>query len=60
MKKISAFIIFFLMTAVVQAVVYKEPSPNFKPKIEVAALFVEHENRILLLHRQETKSQGNL
>jgi len=60
MKKISAFIIFLLITAAAQAVVYKQPSPNFKPKIEVAALFIEHENRILLLHRQETKSQGNL
>lgn len=60
MKKISASIILFLITATAQAVVYTEPSPNFKPKIEVAALFIEHENRILLLHRQETKSQGNL
>lgn len=60
MKNISAFIIFLLMTTAVHAVVYKQPSPNFKPKIEVAALFIEHENRILLLHRQETKSQGNL
>ncbi len=40
--------------------VYQTPSAHFKPKIEVAALFIEHENRILLLHRQERKSQGNL
>jgi len=60
MKKISMFIICLLITVGGQAVVYKAPSSNFKPKIEVAALFIEHENRVLLLHRQETKSQGNL
>ena len=43
-----------------KSIVYKEPSANFNPKIEVAALFIEHDNRILLLHRQENKSQGNL
>jgi hypothetical protein len=60
MKKMSMFILCLFMTVVGQAVVYKVPSSNFKPKIEVSALFIEHENRILLLHRQETKSQGNL
>lgn len=49
-----------LATTAIQAVVYKTPTANFKPKIEVAALFIEHEGRILLLHRQEVKSQGNL
>jgi 8-oxo-dGTP diphosphatase len=60
MTKISLFLIFLLQTVLAQAVVYKEPSENFKPKIEVAALFIEHDNRILLLHRQEAKPQGNL
>jgi 8-oxo-dGTP diphosphatase len=52
------FAVFLAMS--VQATVFKEPSEQFNPKIEVAALFIEHENRILLLHRQEGKSQGNL
>lgn len=60
MKKMSILILFLIRAFTVQGVVYNEPSANFKPKIEVAALFIEHDNRILLLHRQETKSQGNL
>ena len=60
MEKIIIFIIFLLITASLQGVVYKKPREHFNPKIEVAALFIEHENRILLLHRQKTKLQGNL
>lgn len=60
MKKLTILILFLMKTFLLQGVVYKQPTANFKPKIEVAALFIEHENRILLLHRQETKSQGNL
>lgn len=40
--------------------VYQKASEQFQPKVEIAALYIEHENRILLLHRQERKSQGNL
>jgi 8-oxo-dGTP pyrophosphatase MutT (NUDIX family) len=40
-------------------VVYKDPSPQFKPRIEVAALFIEDGDRILLLHRHHSTSQGN-
>jgi mutator protein MutT len=50
----------FLFAQSLHAVIYKEPTKQFKPRIEVAALFIEHDNRILLLHRQERKSQGNL
>jgi mutator protein MutT len=60
MKKIFTLLSSLFATAFAHGVVYKEPTSQFKPKIEVAALFIEHENRILLLHRQETKSQGNL
>ena len=60
MKKTFLFIIALFITPSIHGIIYKQPSANFKPKIEVAALFIEHESRILLLHRQEHKSQGNL
>lgn len=47
-------------TTAMPGVIHQEPSPHFAPRIEVAALFIEHGNHILLLHRQENKSQGNL
>lgn len=59
MRKIL-FAISIFTIATLQSAVYKEPSVQFKPRIHVAALFIEHGNRILLLHRQEHKSQGNL
>ncbi len=59
MKKLLCIISIFAAAAL-QGVVYKEPSAQFKPRVEISALFIEHENRILLLHRQEAKSQGNL
>lgn len=40
-------------------VIYLEPTQQFKPCIEVAALFIESNGLVLLLHRQENKSQGN-
>jgi 8-oxo-dGTP pyrophosphatase MutT (NUDIX family) len=33
--------------------------PQFKPHVEIVALYIEEGARILLLHRQENKSQGN-
>lgn len=59
MKKIL-FVCCLLFSAAIQAVVYKEPPQSFKPRAEIAALFIEHDNRVLMLHRQECKSQGNL
>src|ERR1700687_3335453 len=41
------------------AAVYYEPSSQFKPRAEIAALYIQDGDRILLLHRQENKSQGN-
>lgn len=38
---------------------YLQPTKQFRPKVEVAAVYIEHEHRICLLHRQEGKSQGN-
>lgn len=47
------------MTHSLPATIYQESSEHFKPRVEVAALYIEHGQRILLLHRQEMKSQGN-
>ncbi|MEI8008760.1 MAG: NUDIX hydrolase [bacterium] len=38
---------------------YKEKPANFNPKFEVVSCFVEYENEILLLHRQDHKPQAN-
>lgn len=38
---------------------YTSPPPNFNPTIEVAACYVEHEFKILILLRQDHKPQGN-
>lgn len=59
MKHAQFIVIFLFMTYSLPAMIYKEPSERFKPRIEVAALYIEHNDRILLLHRQENKSQGN-
>lgn len=32
---------------------------NFKERFEVVSCFIEHEEEILLLHRQDSKPQGN-
>ena len=38
---------------------YKEKPANFNPKFEVVSCFVEYENKILLLHRQDHKPQAS-
>lgn len=57
MKKIMCLIL--LLTANLSAEIYLTPTPQFKPKIEIAAVFIENDGLILLLHRQKNKSQGN-
>ena len=58
MKKI--FVLFCLwLASAVHGVIYHEPTEQFKPRIAIAALYIEFEGKILLLHRQEAKSQGN-
>lgn len=52
--------LFLSAAAALQGAIYEEPPEEFEPKIEVVALFIEHKNKILLLHRQENKPQGNL
>lgn len=54
--------LFFLMLFVGQtlsATIYLEPPENFKPKVEVAAVFIEDGDKILFLHRQDGKRHGN-
>ncbi len=58
MKRILAgFLIAF--TTQMSAVVYQQPTPQFKPRFEIAAVYIEYDGQILLLHRQPNKSQGN-
>ena len=37
----------------------KTPLENFKNKFDVVSVFIEHDGKILLLHRQDHKPQGN-
>lgn len=39
--------------------VYLTPSPCFKPGVEISAVYITFQDKILLLHRQDNKSQGN-
>ncbi len=39
--------------------IQKHPPENFKEKFEVVSCFIEHDSKILLLHRQDHKPQGN-
>lgn len=58
MKKYLLFFL-ILLTTQVSAVVYQRPTPQFKPRVEIAAVYIEYNDKILLLHRQDNKSQGN-
>lgn len=58
MKKLLTLLAVFIFTQL-SAVIYMEPIPQFKPRIEIAAVYIEHHDCILLLHRQNHKSQGN-
>lgn len=39
--------------------IYKERPQNFNSKFDVVSCFVEYNGKILLLHRQDHKPQGN-
>lgn len=55
------FLITFLifLTSQASAVIYQQPTPQFHPRAAVAAVYIVYEDKILLLHRQDNKSQGN-
>ncbi len=40
--------------------VYLIKPENFQSKVEITACFLEYQDKILLLHRQDHQSQGNL
>ena len=58
MKK-SLILLFILIVNQLSAAVYFEPTPQFKPRAEIAALYLEYNDLILLLHRHQYKTQGN-
>lgn len=58
MKKIVLLFLILLFTKL-SATVYLEPTAHFKPSVEVATIYIEYNGQILLLHRQNNKSQGN-
>ena len=39
--------------------IIEKPSPDFKSVCDVAGCIVEHDGKILLLHRQDYKPEGN-
>jgi 8-oxo-dGTP diphosphatase len=58
MKKI--FVAFLIsLVSQVSAVIYQQPNPQFKSRVAIAAVYIEYNDKILLLHRQDNKSQGN-
>ncbi len=57
MKKV--ILLFVLLIAKLPEPIYLEPTPQFKPCVEVATVYIEYNGQILLLHRQNNKSQGN-
>lgn len=57
-KKICYILCLFV--APIHAEVYLDPPENFHAKVEVSACFLECGDKILLLHRQDNKSQGQL
>ncbi len=59
MKKLLLSTIFLFLATQLSAVIYLEPRPQFKPRVEISAVYIEHNNNILLLHRQNNKFQGN-
>jgi 8-oxo-dGTP pyrophosphatase MutT (NUDIX family) len=47
------------LTTQLSCEIYQKPSSQFKPRMEIAAVYIEYNDLILLLHRQGSKSQGN-
>lgn len=58
MKKIF-FAFLISLTTQLLSVVYQQPTPQFKPRVEISAVYIENKDKILLLHRQDNKTQGN-
>ena len=50
---------FLVLPAALWSIVYHTPPLHFHPTMEVSALYIEYEGRVLLLHRQDDRSEGN-
>lgn len=51
--------VLFFLPFLLNAAIFKEMPENFKPKFEIVGSFIEVDGKILLLHRQDHKAQGN-
>lgn len=58
MKKTFSLLL-MLLIGKLSATVYLEPTPRFNPKVEIAAIYIEYNDQILILHRQNNKSEGD-
>jgi 8-oxo-dGTP pyrophosphatase MutT (NUDIX family) len=59
MKKLLLATFGLFQASQLPSVIYLEPTPQFKPRFEISAVYVEYNDNILLLHRQNNKSEGN-
>ncbi len=57
--KTTFSLILMLLMAKLSATVYLEPTQRFNPKFEIATMYIEYNDQILILHRQDDKSEGN-
>lgn len=58
MKKLLA--LFFLLITKLSATVYLEPTPQFKPCVEIATVYIEYnEKNHFVYHAFRTQLQGN-
>lgn len=62
MSNLRFFVSFLLMMfpLLLYGTIYLEEPSDFHPKMEVVGCFLEYGDKILLLHRQDHTSQGNL
>jgi len=60
LKLAIIFLFLCVVPSVAQSVALKEKPQNFQPNVEAVACFIRHEDKILLLHRQDAKPQGSL
>lgn len=49
-----------LVPCLLQGAIYFEEPKDFNPTVEAAGCFIEHQDKFLMLHRQDYKPQGNL
>lgn len=55
----NKILIILLFPIIAHATMYLEPPADFQPTVEAAGFYLEYDNKVLLLHRQDEKSQGN-